>query len=80
MLAARGAYGALQSYSQGDIKNLVAHANARGVRVVPELDMPAHTARYLLVCVTSTTPVVLHPIWVVVFPGDFFVPAMIRMT
>ncbi len=37
-----GAYGPDQIYTQEELKDLVAFANARGVRVVPELDQPAH--------------------------------------
>ena len=37
-----GAYGPGLYYSTGDIARVVEHATALGVRVVPELDVPAH--------------------------------------
>jgi hexosaminidase len=35
-------------YTQAEIKDLVAYAAERGVRIVPEIDVPAHTAAILL--------------------------------
>ncbi|CAK4615361.1 unnamed protein product [Aphanomyces euteiches] len=37
-----GAYSARQIYSQADIRSLVRYAKLRGIRVIPELDAPAH--------------------------------------
>lgn len=37
-------YSPRESYTQSDLINLVAYAKARGVRIVPELDMPAHAS------------------------------------
>lgn len=37
------AYSAREVYSAEDIKHIVSYASARGVRVVPEIDMPSHT-------------------------------------
>jgi hexosaminidase len=42
-LAEQGRYCRECSYSQADVKALVAFARARGVRVIPELDMPGHS-------------------------------------
>lgn len=35
-------------YSQDDLRELVDHASASGIRVVPELDMPGHTTSWLV--------------------------------
>ncbi|MGB5813613.1 MAG: family 20 glycosylhydrolase, partial [Thermoanaerobaculia bacterium] len=35
-------------YTQGEIREIVALASDRGIRVVPELDMPGHTASWLV--------------------------------
>jgi hexosaminidase len=37
------ATGALMFYSTADIKDIVSYADARGVRVTPELDLPGHS-------------------------------------
>lgn len=37
-----GAYDADSVYTGQDIRDIVAYANKRGLRVVPELDQPAH--------------------------------------
>ena len=42
-LAEHGRYCASCTYSQAEIKGLVAFAKARGVRIIPELDMPGHS-------------------------------------
>ncbi len=43
-LARRGAHAyPAETYSDAELRALVAHARARGVRVVPEIDVPAHT-------------------------------------
>jgi N-acetyl-beta-hexosaminidase len=41
-LARHGAYSPLDTYSEKDIARVVAYAAARGVRVLPEIDMPGH--------------------------------------
>ncbi|KAL2831809.1 glycoside hydrolase superfamily [Aspergillus cavernicola] len=38
------AYSAREIYSHDDLRSVVAYARARGIRVIPEVDMPAHSA------------------------------------
>ncbi|GAQ45961.1 woronin body major protein [Aspergillus tubingensis] len=38
------AYSPREVYSHADMRNVVAYARARGVRVIPEIDMPSHSA------------------------------------
>lgn len=38
-----GAYSSWEQYSQDDLREIVAYAKERGVRVVPEIDMPGHS-------------------------------------
>ena len=45
-LPARGAIHPRLVYSLDELRQLVAAARLRGIRVVPELDMPAHTASW----------------------------------
>jgi hexosaminidase len=48
-LSGKGAYtlhGKLLGYSKSDVKRIIKYARERGVRIVPELDMPAHTASW----------------------------------
>ncbi|KAI9374414.1 glycoside hydrolase superfamily [Aspergillus egyptiacus] len=40
----KDAYSARETYSHDDLRNVVAYARARGIRVIPEIDMPAHSA------------------------------------
>ncbi len=35
-----------RSYTEEEIKGLIAHARARGVEIVPEIDVPGHTASF----------------------------------
>ena len=45
-LPSAGAYHSSLVYSLSETKAVVAAAHARGIRIVPELDMPAHTASW----------------------------------
>lgn len=38
------AYSTRETFSAADIKNVIGYARARGVRVIPEVDMPAHAS------------------------------------
>ncbi|RVX69873.1 hypothetical protein B0A52_05707 [Exophiala mesophila] len=40
----KGAYSTKEIYSHDDIRGIIAYARARGVRVIPEIDMPGHTS------------------------------------
>jgi hexosaminidase len=40
----KDAYSAREQYSHSDIKNVIAYAQARGVRIIPEIDMPGHAS------------------------------------
>ena len=42
-LAEKGAYSPAERYSLNDVLEIDAFARSRGVRVVPEFDMPAHS-------------------------------------
>lgn len=40
----KDAYSARETYSSRDVQDIIAYARARGVRVIPEIDMPGHSA------------------------------------
>ncbi|KAL4872262.1 hypothetical protein BDV12DRAFT_162605 [Aspergillus spectabilis] len=40
----KDAYSARETYTHDDLRDIVAYARARGIRVIPEIDMPAHSA------------------------------------
>ncbi|KAL4802961.1 glycoside hydrolase superfamily [Aspergillus unguis] len=40
----KDAYSARETHSHEDLRDVVAYARARGIRVIPEVDMPAHSA------------------------------------
>ncbi|GFP91409.1 beta-hexosaminidase 2 [Phtheirospermum japonicum] len=45
-LAAKGAYGEYMMYTAADVKKVVEYGMENGVRVVPEIDMPAHAGSW----------------------------------
>lgn len=45
-LAAKGAYNDFEQYTWQDIVDVVKHARLRGIRVIPEFDMPGHTSAW----------------------------------
>lgn len=40
----KDAYSARETYSHDDVRDIIAYARARGVRVIPEIDMPGHSS------------------------------------
>jgi hexosaminidase len=40
----RDAYSAREVYTHANIKDIISYATARGVRIIPEIDMPGHSA------------------------------------
>ncbi|KAJ1963947.1 Glucosamine-6-phosphate isomerase (Glucosamine-6-phosphate deaminase) (GNPDA) (GlcN6P deaminase) [Dipsacomyces acuminosporus] len=42
-LQQKGAYGPDMQYSHTDVQNIIAYARDRGIRVIPEFDVPGHT-------------------------------------
>jgi hexosaminidase len=53
LLAHKGAHSPAQSYAANDVKQVVAHAAARGIRVIPEIDVPAHAGSWGLAFVNG---------------------------
>ena len=56
----KDAYSAREIYSHDDIRSVIAYAKARGVRVIPEIDMPGHASsgwkqvdKSILACIDS---------------------------
>ncbi|KAL3629635.1 Beta-hexosaminidase 2 [Castilleja foliolosa] len=45
-LAAKGAYGQDMKYTAADVRRVVNYGLKHGVRVIPEIDMPAHTGSW----------------------------------
>ncbi|KAJ7562242.1 hypothetical protein O6H91_03G060500 [Diphasiastrum complanatum] len=46
LLAAKGSYGERYIYSQKDVAKIVRYGRSFGVRIVPEIDTPGHTASW----------------------------------
>jgi hexosaminidase len=44
--AKKGAFGPRAVYTQADVQLVIAHATARGIRVLPEVDVPGHAASW----------------------------------
>ncbi|KAF7157078.1 hypothetical protein CNMCM5623_001066 [Aspergillus felis] len=40
----KDAYSARETYSHADLRRIIAYARARGIRVIPEVDMPSHSS------------------------------------
>jgi len=56
----KDAYSTREIYSHDDIRSIIAYAKARGVRVIPEIDMPGHASsgwkqvdKSILACIDS---------------------------
>lgn len=45
-LANQGAYGSKERYSASDVNRILKFARDRGVRIIPEIDMPGHTGSW----------------------------------
>ena len=45
-----GAYSASEIYTPKDVRELVLYARLRGVKILPELDAPAHAGNVKLSC------------------------------
>ncbi|KAI9265556.1 glycoside hydrolase superfamily [Helicostylum pulchrum] len=43
-LSDKGAYSKKETYNPSDVKGIITYAESRGIRVILEIDMPAHTA------------------------------------
>ena len=74
LLSQKGAYAPSLSYTASDFTKIVDHARLRGVRVIPEVDAPAHMASWaqgyeeLLTACPTVSP---HPEWPTYYsPGD----------
>ena len=67
LMSQKGAYSPEATYSHSDIEDIVRFANARGIRVIPEFDMPAHASiwgagypEFVIVCSDGQT--LLNPV------------------
>ncbi|KAJ1917593.1 Glucosamine-6-phosphate isomerase (Glucosamine-6-phosphate deaminase) (GNPDA) (GlcN6P deaminase) [Tieghemiomyces parasiticus] len=62
-LAIRGAYSAAMTYSHEDVAGIIEYARLRGIRVIPEFDMPGHTSVVSNVLPEIMTCVNSQPRW-----------------
>jgi hexosaminidase len=66
LLSVKGAFAPQVSYTKDDLRSIVAHARLRGIRVIPEFDLPAHMTSWaqgypsLITDCPSYNP---HPEW-----------------
>jgi hexosaminidase len=66
LLSAKGAYAPQLSYTKADFTAIVAHGRLRGVRVIPEFDLPAHMASWAQgyeELITDCPTVNPYPMW-----------------
>lgn len=47
LLSGKGAYSPKAVYTHGDVRSIVEYAANRGIRVIPELDVPGHTESWM---------------------------------
>ncbi|CAO3660348.1 unnamed protein product [Rhizopus stolonifer] len=59
-LTQEGAYTPRMVYSRHDVKALIRHGQSRGIRILPEIDMPAHTDSIAL---SHPELVACHGLW-----------------
>ena len=75
-----GAFAPRLTYSKADLTAIVEHARLRGVRVIPEFDLPAHMASWSLghpSLITSCPSVNPHPEWPTYYsPADVTSPSL----
>lgn len=65
-LSVEGAYSPGLAYTENDLRAIVAHGRLRGVRIIPEFDLPAHMASWSLgypSLITDCPSVNPHPEW-----------------
>lgn len=59
LLSINGAFDTLSMYSSGDVQDVVEYARERGIRVLPEIDTPGHSASwcqaYPNICISCDT-------------------------
>ena len=82
-LSAKGAYHPSLAYTPADVAAVVGHGRLRGVRVVPEFDMPAHMASWAQAVpelLTDCPGVNPHPEWPTYYsPADVTNPTLLAV-